>query len=51
MSLAARITTAVDFSAPDGKSHETASPNSNAPIFSRRMWSDRREAILAEPSP
>jgi hypothetical protein len=51
MSLAARITTADDSSAPDVESHETASPNSNAPIFNRRIWSDRREAILAEPSP
>src|SRR6476659_701929 len=51
MSLAAKVPTADDFSAPDGKSHETASPNCNAPIYNRRMWSDRREATLAEPSP
>ena len=50
MSLAARITTADHFSALDGESHEIASSNSNAPILSRRMWGDRREAILAEPS-
>ena len=54
MSLAARITTPDDFSARDGESHETASPNSNAPIFNRRMWSDRRDrhsrcGLLREP--
>jgi hypothetical protein len=43
MSPAARITTADDFSAPDGKSHEQpASSESNVPIASGRMWSGRR---------
>ena len=54
MSLAARITTADDFSAPDGESHETASSNSNLPILNRRMWSGRRDrhsrrGLLREP--
>ena len=42
MSLAARVTKADDFSAPDGKSH-TASSYSNVPISSGRMWTGRRE--------
>ena len=42
MSLAARVTKADDFSAPDGKSH-TASSDSNVPISSGRMWTGRRE--------
>jgi hypothetical protein len=44
MSLAARVTKADDFSAPDGKSHEhTASSDSNVPISSGRMWTGRRD--------
>jgi len=42
MSLAARVTKADDFSAPDGKSH-TASSDSNVPISSGRMWTGRRD--------
>jgi hypothetical protein len=44
MSLAARVTKADNFPAPDGKSHgHTASSDSNVPISSGRMWTGRRD--------
>ena len=46
MSLAARVTKADNFSAPDGKSHgHTASSDSNLPISSGRMWTGRRDRL------
>jgi hypothetical protein len=46
MSLAARVTKADNFSAPDGKSHgHTASSDSNVPISSGRMWTGRRDRL------